>query len=102
MLCRARHVAWCDVVGDGMCRTAQSNDIQKSFKDDREYRHIELGNKLRVMLVSDASADKASAAMCVKVGHFSDPEEFPGLAHFCEVRGCWRAVRHGLSALALV
>jgi len=86
----------------GCVRTAQSNGIQRSFKDDREYRHIELGNKLRVMLVSDASADKASAAMCVKVGHFSDPEEFPGLAHFCEVRGCWRAVRHGLSALALV
>lgn len=63
----------------------QSNGIFKSANDDREYRYVELPNKIRAMLVQDASCDKASAAMCVKVGHFSDPDDVPGLAHFCEV-----------------
>ena len=29
---------------------------------------------------------QAGAAVAVRVGHFSDPEELPGLAHFLEVR----------------
>ena len=73
-----RAAAACNVV-------PQSNGIQKSFKDDRSYRHLVLPNKLQVLLVSSPDADKAAAAMCVKVGHFSDPDELPGLAHFCEV-----------------
>ena len=39
---------------------------------------------MKVMLISDPTADKASAAIDVKVGQLSDPEELPGLAHFCE------------------
>jgi hypothetical protein len=38
---------------------------------------------LQVLLVSDPTTDKAAAGMDVLVGHFQDPEEFPGLAHFC-------------------
>lgn len=68
-----------------MVCSKQSNGIFKSANDDREYRYVELPNKIRAMLVQDASCDKASAAMCVKVGHFSDPDDVPGLAHFCEV-----------------
>jgi insulysin len=69
--------------------------------DDREYKSIELGNQLQVLLISDPTSEKASAAMDVNVGHlkyppfpllfrtnnssnFSDPSEFPGLAHFLE------------------
>ena len=29
-------------------------------------------------------ADQAAAALNVRVGHFSDPDNIPGLAHFCE------------------
>eukprot|EP01138_Halocafeteria_seosinensis_P003331 gb/GECG01003407.1/.p1 GENE.gb/GECG01003407.1/~~gb/GECG01003407.1/.p1 ORF type:complete len:1092 (+),score=141.62 gb/GECG01003407.1/:1-3276(+) len=61
-----------------------SNGIEISANDDREYRHLELGNGLSVMLISDEKADRTGAAMDVNVGHFSDPEEIPGLAHFCE------------------
>lgn len=56
----------------------------KSPADEREYRCITLPNKMRVALISDAKADKAAAALTVKVGHMSDPWELPGLAHFCE------------------
>jgi insulysin len=37
-----------------------------------------------VLLASDPKADQAAAALNVRVGHFSDPENIPGLAHFCE------------------
>jgi hypothetical protein len=49
--------------------------------DDRSYRVIRLPNQLEVLLVHDADTDKASAAMDVNVGNFSDPSEFPGMAH---------------------
>lgn len=47
-------------------------------------RLIMLENGLEALLVSDPKTDKAAAAMDVKVGHLSDPEDLPGLAHFCE------------------
>ncbi len=56
----------------------------KSAADERDYRVIQLPNKLQVLLCSDAVAEKSSAAMDVHVGHFSDPEQVAGLAHFCE------------------
>ena len=37
-----------------------------------------------VLLASDPNADTAAAALNVRVGHFSDPDQVPGLAHFCE------------------
>eukprot|EP01044_Picomonas_judraskeda_P031277 COSAG03_NODE_11606_length_584_cov_1.065979_1_plen_49_part_01 len=43
----------------------------KSAADGRDYRIIELPNKLQVLLCSDAVAEKSSAAMDVRVGHFS-------------------------------
>ncbi|KAI0310642.1 Metalloenzyme, LuxS/M16 peptidase-like protein [Amylostereum chailletii] len=58
--------------------------IQKSEQDDREYRLIELDNGLQAMLVQDAKADKAAASLDVAVGHLHDPDDMPGLAHFCE------------------
>ncbi|KAJ3837999.1 Metalloenzyme, LuxS/M16 peptidase-like protein [Lentinula raphanica] len=58
--------------------------IQKSPQDDREYRIIELENGLKAVLIHDAKADKAAASLDVAVGHLSDPDDMPGLAHFCE------------------
>ncbi|KAI0005889.1 Metalloenzyme, LuxS/M16 peptidase-like protein [Russula compacta] len=58
--------------------------IQKSQQDDREYRLIRLDNGLQAMLVHDAKADKAAASLDVAVGHLHDPDDMPGLAHFCE------------------
>jgi insulysin len=52
--------------------------------DDRSYRVIRLPNQLEVLLVHDADTDKASAAMDVNVGNFSDEEGLPGTAHAVE------------------
>ena len=52
--------------------------------DDRSYRLLTLENGVRVLLASDPSAEYASAAMCVDVGASHDPQDLPGLAHFCE------------------
>ncbi|XP_013144046.1 PREDICTED: insulin-degrading enzyme [Papilio polytes] len=60
------------------------NDIVKSKEDKREYRGLELTNRLKVLLVSDPTTDKSAGAMAVNVGYLSDPDELPGLAHFCE------------------
>lgn len=59
-------------------------NILKPLTDKREYRGIVLKNELKVLLISDKEAEKSAAALNVHVGHMSDPDEFPGLAHFCE------------------
>lgn len=62
-----------------------ADQLEKPSLDDRSYRVIKLPNQLEVLLVHDAETDKASAAMDVNVGNFSDPEDFPGMAHAVEV-----------------
>jgi len=58
--------------------------MQKPQLDDRTYRVIELPNKLEALLVHDAETDKASAAMDVNIGSFSDADDMPGMAHAVE------------------
>ena len=36
------------------------------------------------MLISDENTDQSAAAVRVASGSWSDPEEYPGMAHFCE------------------
>lgn len=60
------------------------DNIAKSQQDNRDYRGLQLANGLKVLLVSDPTTDKAAAALTVDVGHMSDPDDIPGLAHFCE------------------
>lgn len=45
---------------------------------------VRLPNQLEVLLVHDAETDKASAAMDVNVGNFSDEEDMSGMAHAVE------------------
>ena len=45
---------------------------------------MELTAEFQVLLISDPTTDKSSAALDVHVGHMSDPKALPGLAHFCE------------------
>nr|XP_019043437.1 insulysin [Kwoniella bestiolae CBS 10118]OCF22367.1 insulysin [Kwoniella bestiolae CBS 10118] len=52
--------------------------------EDRPHKYFTLDNGLEVVVVSDEKADKAAASMDVGVGHFSDPADLPGCAHFCE------------------
>ncbi len=55
-----------------------------SPNDNNNYRHITLDNGLRALLIQDTSAQKAAAALAVNVGHFDDPKEREGLAHYVE------------------
>ena len=58
--------------------------LEKPALDDREYRVIRLPNKLEALLVHDPDTDKASAALNVNVGNFSDDDTMPGMAHAVE------------------
>ncbi|PYH90104.1 LuxS/MPP-like metallohydrolase [Aspergillus ellipticus CBS 707.79] len=63
-------------------RIAES--LEKPELDDRSYRVIRLPNKLEALLVHDPDTDKASAAVNVNVGNFSDADDMPGMAHAVE------------------
>lgn len=67
-----------------MDSVAMSGGLDVSALDERRYECLELPNALQVLLISDPTTEKASAAMDVHVGHQSDPAELPGLAHFLE------------------
>jgi len=72
----------------GRSKILADNDVfrnSRSSLDKREYRVVELeGNKLRALLVSDKDTDVEAAAVHVKAGHFDDPQDRAGLAHFHE------------------
>ena len=61
-----------------------ADTLEKPLLDDRSYRVIKLPNQLEALLIHDPNTDKASAAMDVNVGAFSDEEEMPGMAHAVE------------------
>ena len=46
-------------------------DPVKASEDGRDYRALQLANKLKVILISDPSTDKSGAALDVHVGHLS-------------------------------
>lgn len=39
---------------------------------------------MKVLLVSDPTTERSAASLSVGVGHMSDPDDVPGLAHFLE------------------
>ncbi|MGF1709979.1 insulinase family protein [Vibrio kagoshimensis] len=55
-----------------------------SPNDEHQYRYLTLSNGLRTLLVRDPDAQKAAAALAVNVGHFDDPADREGLAHYLE------------------
>ncbi|EMB7842636.1 insulinase family protein [Vibrio vulnificus] len=55
-----------------------------SPNDTHHYRYLTLDNQLRVLLISSEDATKSAAALAVNVGHFDDPIEREGLAHYLE------------------
>lgn len=55
------------------------DDIIRSPEDKRLYRGLEFSNGLKVMLVSDPTTDKSSAALDVHIGKLltiTQPREF--------------------------
>ena len=57
---------------------------QAAPNDASAYRRFVLPNGMRVLLLSDAKLNVASAAVAVGVGSLSDPTERQGLAHYLE------------------
>ena len=58
--------------------------MKQSPNDFKEYRSLTLDNGLRVLLVHNKETEKCAAALAVNVGHFNDPADRQGLAHFLE------------------
>jgi hypothetical protein len=71
-------------VVDSITNVVKNEDIIKRANDKKKYEAFTLPNGIRVLLVSDSSSISAAAAIDVHVGSFNDPEDIPGLAHFCE------------------
>ncbi|KAI1096322.1 ubiquitin carboxyl-terminal hydrolase-like protein [Rostrohypoxylon terebratum] len=61
-----------------------TDQLEVPLLDDRTYRVIRLPNQLEALLVHDPDTDKASAALDVNVGNFSDEDDMPGMAHAVE------------------
>lgn len=51
---------------------------------ERKTLKIVLDNGLKAYLISDKGAQESAAALAVHVGSWSDPKEYPGMAHFLE------------------
>ena len=66
------------------CWAISDVEIRKSPYDNRHYKGLYLDNGLKILLVSDPSADKAAAALNVQAGSFNESVEREGLAHFLE------------------
>lgn len=58
--------------------------MEKPLLDNRTYRVVRLANDLEALLIHDPDTDKASAAMDVNIGSFSDADDMPGMAHAVE------------------
>ena len=69
-------------------KTAKYDALNAVYQDplypERTYRTMTLKNKLRVLLISDPTSQKAAASLIVNTGAMSDPKDAPGLAHFLE------------------
>ena len=55
-----------------------------SPNDTNQYRYSTLDNGLRVLFIQDVNAQKSAAALAINVGHFDDPYDRQGMAHYLE------------------
>jgi len=58
--------------------------LKQSPNDKKNYFPFTLANGLRVLLIQNEETEKSAAALAVNVGHFNDPHDRQGLAHFLE------------------
>ena len=58
--------------------------MRKSEHDHRNYKYVQLANKMKVLLVHDEATTKSAATLYVRSGSLNDPPEVNGIAHFCE------------------
>ncbi|WP_245961406.1 insulinase family protein [Thalassotalea euphylliae] len=58
--------------------------LKQSPNDKKQYQPLTLSNGLQVLLVQNTESEKAAAALAINAGHFDDPRDREGLAHFVE------------------
>lgn len=58
--------------------------LKQSPNDSKQYKTLTLSNGLRVLVIHNEQTNKSAAALAVNIGHFSDPTDREGLAHFLE------------------
>ena len=58
--------------------------MKQSPNDLKQYQSLTLDNGLRVLLINNKETDNCAAALAVNAGHFNDPKDRQGLAHFLE------------------
>ncbi|EXA31091.1 insulysin [Fusarium oxysporum f. sp. pisi HDV247] len=61
-----------------------TDSLQKPSLNDRDYRVIRLNNELEALRMHDSETDKASAALDINVGNFSDESDISGTVHAVE------------------
>ena len=61
-----------------------SGGVKKSRNEPFNYHTETLDNGLQLFFIEDSTASCSAAAMNVRVGYQDDPDNVPGLAHFCE------------------
>ncbi|MCB1073947.1 MAG: insulinase family protein, partial [Simkania sp.] len=61
-----------------------SLEIRTPSLASRKTAKIRLYNGLEVLIISDPDASQSAAALAMEVGSWSDPDEYPGMAHFTE------------------
>ncbi|MDC2890886.1 insulinase family protein [Psychrosphaera sp. G1-22] len=55
-----------------------------SPNDNKNYLAMTLDNGLRIVLVEQDDCHKNACSLVVNTGHFDDPVDRPGFAHFVE------------------
>ncbi|KZN63641.1 insulinase family protein [Pseudoalteromonas luteoviolacea] len=58
--------------------------MKLSNNDNKQYKHLTLDNGLKVLLVNDPSSEKSASSLAINIGHFDDPIDRQGMAHFIE------------------
>ncbi|MDN3651640.1 insulinase family protein [Thalassotalea ponticola] len=58
--------------------------MKTSPNDSKQYHPFTLANGLRVMVIHNSESNRCAAALAVNVGHFDDPDDRQGMAHFLE------------------
>lgn len=58
--------------------------IIKPSIDKRIYKHLVLPNNIKALIIEDKELTSTSVSLTVNVGHYNDPDDVPGLAHFVE------------------
>jgi insulysin len=61
-----------------------ADSLKKPSLNDRDYRVIRLNNEPEVLRMHDSETDKASAALDINVGNFSDESDISGTVHAVE------------------